>query len=132
MAFANLPTCSAMAPKAMKTATKGSKSVKPVRETATKDKSKKAKDKSPEKNKSVTNEFKVYNFGDNLTSVLGGPVKVNFFFVKNRPRTKESLDLKEHVATLLPSLQAIASASNAQQVHAFFAAGPMPSASVRV
>ena len=135
LAFANLPTCSAMAPKAMKTATKGSKSVKPVRETATKDESKKAKDKSPEKNKSVTDEFKVYNFkrsDGNLTSVLGCTVKVNFWFGKNRPCTQESLDLKEHVATVLPSLQAIASASNAQQVHAFFAAGPMPSASVRV
>ena len=125
MAFANLPTFSAMAPKAMKTATKGSKSVKPVRETATKDKSKKAKDKVPEKNKSVTDEFKVYKFKGG-TSVIGDTVKVNFLFGKNRPCTQESLDLKEHVATILPSLQAIASASNAQQLQAFFVAGPMP------
>ena len=78
-----------------------------------------------DRNKSVTDEFKVYNFKRG-TSVLGGTVKVNFLFGKNRPCTQKSLDLKEHVATILPSLQAIASASNAQQIQAFFVAGPMP------
>ena len=116
-----------------KTATKGPKSVKPMRETATKNKSKNAKDKSPEKNKSVADEFKVYNFkrsDGNLTSVLGCFGKVNFWFGKNRPCTQESLDLKEHIATFLPSLQ-LPSMYNAQQVDAFFAAGPMPSAPVQ-
>ena len=64
--------------KAMKTATKGPKSVKPTRATAAKGKSKNAKDKS---NKSVTDELKVYNFKNsvgNHTSVLGRYAKVNF------------------------------------------------------
>ena len=109
----------AMNMKAMKTATKGSKSVKPVKETATKDKSKKAKDKSPEKNKSVTDEFTVRNLKPNtshLTTVLGCTVKVNFWFGKNKPCAQQSRDLKKHVATILPSLQAMKSASNAQQL----------------
>ena len=49
--------------KAMKTATKGPKSVKPTRATAAKGKSKNAKDKS---NKSVTDELKVYNFKNSV------------------------------------------------------------------
>ena len=107
--------------KAMKTATKGPKSVKPTRATAAKGKSKNAKDKS---NKSVTDELKVYNFKNsvgNHTSVLGRSAKVNFFYERNMPCTKTPEQLKDLVATILPSLQAIASASNAQQVSAFFA-----------
>ena len=130
----------AMNMKAMKTATKGPKSVKPMRETATKDKSKKAKDKSKFTILKFrvndvfkgADEFKVNDLKHNtshLTTVLIS-VKVNFWFGKNRPCTQESLDLKEHIATFLPSLQ-LPSRYNAQQVHAFFAAGPMPSAPVQ-
>ena len=105
--------------KAMKTATKGPKSVKPTRATAAKGKSKNAKDKS---NKSVTDELKVYNFmaDGNHKSVLGQSVKINFWYERNMPCTKTPEQLKDLVATILPSLQAIASASNAQQVHAFY------------
>ena len=107
--------------KAMKTATKGPKSVKPTRATAAKGKSKNAKDKS---NKSVTDELKVWDLsGGNHKSVLGRTVKVNFWYGRNMPCTKTPEQLKDLVATILPSLQAIASASNAQQVHAFY--GPV-------
>ena len=51
--------------KAMKTATKGPKSVKPTRATAAKGKSKNAKDKS---NKSVTDEFKIWD-GEELKKI---------------------------------------------------------------
>ena len=81
------PTCSAMAPKtamkAMKTATKGPKSMKPMRATTAKGKSKNAKDKSTDKNKSVTDELRVYNFkhsGGNHKSILGPTAKVNFCY----------------------------------------------------
>ena len=109
--------------KAMKTATKGTKSVKPTRATAATGKSKNAKDKS---NKSVTDELTVYNFkhsGGNHKSVLGRTVKVNFEYERNMPCTKTPEQLKDLVATILPSLQAIASVSNAKQVHAFY--GPV-------
>ena len=106
--------------KAMKTAKQGPKSVKPTRATAAKGKSKNAKDKS---NKSVTDELKVYNFKNsvgNHSSVLGRSAKVNFWYERNMPCTKTPEQLKDLVATILPSLQAIASASNAKQVHAFY------------
>ena len=108
--------------KAMKTATKGPKSMKTMRATTAKGKSKNAKDKSPDKNKSVTDELHVYNFkhsGGNHKSVLGPTAKINFWYGRNMPCTKTPEQLKDLVATILPSLQAIASASNAQQVHAF-------------
>ena len=111
--------------KAMKTATKGTKSVKPTRATAAKGKSKGAEGaKGKSKGKSFAPcELKVHNFkaDGNHKSVLGRTVKVNFCYERNMPCTKTPEQLKAFVATILPYLQAIASASNAQQVHAFYA-----------
>ena len=129
-----MPTCSATAPKtamkAMKTATKGPKSMKQMRATTAKGKSKNGEDyKSPDKNKSVTDNLVVCNFkcdGCNHKSILGSrdmPVKVNFWYDRDMPCTKTPEQLKDLVATILPSLQAIASVSNAKQVHAFY--GPV-------
>ena len=109
--------------KAMKTATKGPKSMKQLRATTAKGKSKNAEDyKSTDKNKSVTDELRVYNFkhsGGNHKSILGPSAKINFWYDRDMPCTKTPEQLKDLVATILPSLHAIASASNAQQVHAF-------------
>ena len=108
--------------KAMKTATKDPISMKPMATTA-KGKSKNAEDyKSTDKNKSVTDELRVYNFkhsGGNHKSILGPSAKINFWYDRDMPCTKTPEQLKDLVATILPSLQAIVSASNAQQVHAF-------------
>ena len=110
-----------MAPKA--TTMKAPKSMKTMKAATAKGKSQKAKDKSPDKNKSDTDLLHVYNFkdsGGNHKSILGPTGKVNFWYGRNMPCTKTPEQLKDLVATILPSLQAIASASNAQQVHAFY------------
>ena len=106
--------------KAMKTATKDPISMKPMATTA-KGKSKNANNyKSTDKNKSVTETLRVYNFkGSEAFEVEGPTQKVAFYYETHMPCTKTPEQLKDIVATILPSLQAMKSASNAHQVHAF-------------
>jgi hypothetical protein len=62
----------------------------------------------------------VYNFkGIDVFEVEGPTQKVAFYYETHMPCTKTPEQLKDIVATILPPLQAMKSASNAYQVHAF-------------
>ena len=112
--------------KAMKTATKRPRSMKTMKATTAKGKSKNAKDKSPDY------YFDCLSWSDDMRFLvrhifLGPTAQVNFLFKPGpkHPCTKTPEQLEDLVAKILPSLQAIASASNAHQVHAFYSIEPL-------
>ena len=112
--------------KAMKTATKRPRSMKTMKATTAKGKSKNAKDKSPDY------YFDCLSWSDDMRFLvshnLPGPTaQVNFLFKpgSKHPCTKTPEQLEDLVAKIVPSLRAIARASKAQQVHAFYSIEPL-------
>ena len=96
--------------------------MKQVRATTANGKSKNAKDKSPNKNKPVTDELHDYNFegidGDNSITILGPTQTVHLYFTKHMPCSKTPEQLRDIVGELFPAMEAMKKAINAHQVHA--------------
>ena len=110
------------------TTSKAPKSMKTMKAATAKGKSQKAKDKSPDKKRGpAIGSYHLYDLkrkGERTISILGKTSKINFFYGAT-PCTKTPEQLEDLVAKILPSLQAIASASNAHQVHAFYSIEPL-------
>ena len=120
-----------MAPKA--TTMKAPKSMKTMKAATAKGWSQKAKDKSPEQNKSGTARgkrgsaiaYKLYDLkdpmGQRMISILGPTSKINFYYGAG-PCTKTPEQLKKIAAMIVPFLEARRFESKALQLHAYYTA----------